>query len=66
MITLFIDGSLLVSATDNRLLSGGSVGLFSTGSQINVRSFKVIALGDEGSIRDQASAIKMTGQRECW
>ena len=44
MIRLLVDGGLVVSTTDNSFLKGGQVGLYSFGSQINVRSFRVVAL----------------------
>ena len=43
-IRLLVDGALLLETTDSRYLSGGQVGLWSSGTQINVRSFKVIKL----------------------
>lgn len=46
-IKLFIDGNLIDSTTDNRLLtvaSGEEVGLYSVSTQIQVTSFKVTAL----------------------
>jgi hypothetical protein len=44
-LKLFIDGALRMEMTDNQHLSSGRVGLFSWYSaQINVRSFKVIAV----------------------
>jgi hypothetical protein len=43
-IRVLVDGSLLVSATDNSFLDGGQTGLYSFGTQINVLSFRVIAL----------------------
>jgi len=44
LITFLIDGAPLVRVTDNRYLSGGSVGLWSYIAQLTVRSFRVIAL----------------------
>jgi len=44
-IRLLIDGAVTVEAVDNRYLSPGDVGLWTDGTQINVRSFKVISLG---------------------
>lgn len=43
-VTLLYDGSALASATDNRYLDAGQVGLQASGMQVSVRSFKVIAL----------------------
>jgi len=43
-IKLFFDGAPILEAVDNRYLAGGKVGLWSTLTQISVRSFKVIAL----------------------
>jgi hypothetical protein len=44
-VTFSIDGGVVDKLTDNGYLSGGGVGVFSyNGTQINVRSFKVIAL----------------------
>ena len=44
VITLSIDGTVQASITKNRLLSYGRVGLWSSRYQLEVRSFKVIAL----------------------
>lgn len=43
-VRLLIDGNVMTEATVNQFLTGGEVGLFSISSQINVRSFRVIAL----------------------
>jgi cell division septation protein DedD len=43
-IKLLIDGQPIIETTDNHHLTSNSVGLFSGGMVINVRSFKVIAL----------------------
>jgi hypothetical protein len=43
-IRFLIDNALALEATDNRYLSSGQVGLWSAGAQINVRSFKILAL----------------------
>jgi hypothetical protein len=43
-ITLRIDGKEMISVADNMFLSAGSVGLWSSGYQLEVRNFKVIAL----------------------
>lgn len=43
-IRLLIDGGVTLEAADNRYLSGDQVGLWCSNSQINVRSFRVIAL----------------------
>jgi len=43
-LRLLIDGVVILEALDNRYLSGGTVGLWSDSAQVNVRSFKVIAL----------------------
>jgi hypothetical protein len=42
--TLSIDGTVQGNVTNNRLLSAGRVGLWSNRYQLEVRSFKVIAL----------------------
>jgi hypothetical protein len=44
VFTHYIDGAFKESMTDNRLLSAGRVGLWSNRYQLEVRSFKVIAL----------------------
>lgn len=44
-IRLLVDGARMITATDNTYVVGGAAGLWSSGSQINVRSFKVAALG---------------------
>jgi len=44
VFTQYIDGTFKGSMTDNRLLSAGRVGLWSNRYQLEVRSFKVIAL----------------------
>jgi hypothetical protein len=41
---LLIDGQSVIEAIDNHHLTSNSVGLWSTGTVLNVRSFKVIAL----------------------
>jgi hypothetical protein len=43
-IKLLIDGQSVIEAIDNHHLTSNSVGLWSTGTVVNVRSFKVIAL----------------------
>ncbi|HEV2108741.1 MAG TPA: DUF1080 domain-containing protein [Thermomicrobiales bacterium] len=43
-IKLFIDGVLVVEATDDRYPSGGEVALWSNGVRLNVRSFVVTTL----------------------
>jgi hypothetical protein len=43
-IKLLIDGQSVIEAIDNHHLTSNSVGLWSTGTVLNVRSFKVIAL----------------------
>jgi hypothetical protein len=43
-LKLLIDGGVVLSVSDNRFLSAGRVGLWSDYGQMNVRSFKVIAL----------------------
>jgi hypothetical protein len=43
-IKLLIDGQCVLETIDNHHLTSNSVGLFSNGMVINVRSFKVIAL----------------------
>lgn len=45
-IKVFVDGSLMIETSDNKYLSSGKVGVWTNGAQINVRSFKVISLGD--------------------
>jgi hypothetical protein len=44
VFTLYIDGTVKSSVTNNRLLSAGRVCLWSNRYQLEVRSFKVIAL----------------------
>ncbi len=44
VIKFLIDGGLVVSLTDNRYLTGTQVGLWSKNVQLQVTSFKVIAL----------------------
>jgi hypothetical protein len=44
MIRLFIDGKKLLETSDNTITSAGQAGLLSSSSDINVKSFKVIAL----------------------
>jgi hypothetical protein len=43
-IKLLIDGQTVLETTDNHHLTSNSVGLWSNGMVINVRSFKVFAL----------------------
>lgn len=43
-IKFFIDGGLKLSVNDNTYLTGGQVGLWSFGVQLNITSFKIIAL----------------------
>jgi hypothetical protein len=43
-IKLFIDGNLILTMTDNRYLTGSEVGLWSNDVQLQVSSFKVMAL----------------------
>ncbi len=44
---LYIDGSEVTRATDNRLLTAGDAGIWCSGDvQIGVRSFKIVPLGD--------------------
>jgi len=43
-IQLLIDGAVVLETIDNQYLTGGQVGLLSNSVQVNVRSFKVIAL----------------------
>ncbi len=45
-VRFLVDGAILLSFNDNRMLDGGSVGLFVNGYQVNVRAFRVIALGE--------------------
>jgi Glycosyl hydrolases family 16 len=44
VIKFLIDGSLIVSITDNRYLTGTQIGLWSTRVQLQVTSFRVTAL----------------------
>jgi len=44
VISLLIDGALVIRAVDNRYLAAGQVGIWCSGTQLTVRSFKVIAL----------------------
>jgi hypothetical protein len=44
MIRLLVDGAQLLSVTDNRYITGEQVGLWSYDAQLNVSSFKVVAL----------------------
>jgi hypothetical protein len=44
VITLLIDGKFMTCVADNKFLSAGSVGLWSSGYQLEVRNFRVIAL----------------------
>jgi len=44
VIKYLIDGSLLLTWTDNRILTGSQVGLFDSGTQLQVLSFQVTAL----------------------
>jgi hypothetical protein len=50
-IRLLIDGKVMVNTRDNRFLSAGRVGLWSSQYQLDVRSFRVIALPPSGSNR---------------
>ena len=43
-IKFFVDGEMQADAIDNRYLVPGRVGVWSRKAQINIRSFKVIAL----------------------
>ena len=43
-IRLLVDGATVVETSDNRHLTGGGIGLWCKTAQINVRSFKVVAL----------------------
>lgn len=43
-LTLMKDGGVILRATDNRFLTGGSVGLYSHRVQLTVRAFRVIKL----------------------
>ncbi len=43
-IRLLIDGNVIATLTDNRYLSPGQIGLLADAVQVNIRSFKVIAL----------------------
>lgn len=40
----FVDGSLALNSTDNTFVAGDSVGLWSSGAQLNIRQFTVTAL----------------------
>lgn len=55
-LRLLIDGSVIIETLDNGFLTAGSVGLWSYNAQINVRSFAVIALGDESGDTEPDSA----------
>jgi hypothetical protein len=41
---MFVDNGRVLETTDNTYLEAGMVGLVSTGAEINVRNFKVLAL----------------------
>jgi len=43
-LTLLIDGVVMAQATDNSFLSAGQVGIWTSNVQMNVRSFRVVAL----------------------
>jgi hypothetical protein len=43
-LKLFFDGAEVTRAMDNRILEPGTVGIYSSEGQINVRAFRVIAL----------------------
>ncbi|MBG0569261.1 family 16 glycoside hydrolase [Actinoplanes aureus] len=55
VITFSVDGASLVTVIDNRYLSGGRVGLYSSSQQMEIRSFRVSALKQGGR---QALAIR--------
>jgi hypothetical protein len=40
-LELIVDGSVIIETADNRFLSGGTVGLWSTSAQVEVRNFRV-------------------------
>jgi hypothetical protein len=44
VITFSVDGATLATGPDNRYLAGGRVGLYSNSQQLEVRSFRVVAL----------------------
>lgn len=46
-IRVLLDGTVVIETSDNRYLSPGQVGLWSQGTQVNVRRFSVIALGND-------------------
>jgi hypothetical protein len=43
-LALFVDGVLLIEVVDSALPTGGQVGLWSDGAQVNVRAFTVTLL----------------------
>lgn len=56
-----VDGAIVLVAQDNRLLDPGFAGLFvDEGTQINVRSFRIISLGDGSA--SSASTTPPTAQ----
>lgn len=58
-----VDGAIVLVTQDNRLLDPGFAGLFVyENTQINVRAFRVIALGDGIAVNTDSSVV--TGQAE--
>jgi mannose-6-phosphate isomerase-like protein (cupin superfamily) len=55
-IQLFIDGLIMVTATVDRPGTGERIGLWSSGSELEVRDFRVIALGSGEDERVDAAA----------
>lgn len=43
-LRLLVNGGQVLEASDNQYLSAGETGLYVQGAQVNVRSFKIIAL----------------------
>jgi hypothetical protein len=43
-IRFLVDGTSVLQKTDNSILSGSNVGMFSVGAQINVQSFRILTL----------------------
>ena len=61
-----VDGAIVLASQDNRLLEPGLAGLYVyEGSQINVRAFRVVALGDgTAASTDAASDSGRTGSSD--
>jgi hypothetical protein len=43
-ITLYVDGGKYISVADNTYISGGQIGIYAANDEVQVKSFKVIAL----------------------